>query len=107
MIGDLTCILKERLTFNRGYFPNLSEEIFLVYDRKSFKEPQYYLRDYNGEDIKGGFYERELQLVQDQNEYRVEKVLRKKRVNGKVLHIVKWKGWSNKFNSWVEDIHAL
>ena len=107
MIGDLVRIIKARLTFNRGYLPNWSEEIFLVYDRKSFKEPQYYLRDYNGEDIKGGFYEKELQLVQDQNEYRVEKVLRTRRVNGKVLHLVKWKGWSDNFNSWVEDIHAL
>ena len=107
MIGDLVRIIKERLTFNRGYLPNWSEEIFLVYDRKSFKEPQYYLRDYNGEDIKGGFYEKELQLVQDQNEYRVEKVLRTRRVNGKVLHLVKWKGWSDNFNSWVEDIHTL
>ena len=57
MIGDLVRIIKARLTFNRGYLPNWSEEIFLVYDRKSFKEPHYYLRDYNGEDIKGGFYE--------------------------------------------------
>lgn len=107
MIGDLVRIIKARLTFNRGYLPNWSEEIFLIYDRKSFKESQYYLRDFNGENIKGGFYGKELQLVEQPEEYRVEKVLRTKRVNGKVLHLVKWKGWSHHFNSWVEDIRKL
>ena len=44
-------------------------------NRKNFKEPFYYLRDFAGEDIEGGFYEKELQQVQDSDEYRVEKVL--------------------------------
>ena len=107
MIGDLVRIIKQRLTFARGYLPNWSEEIFIVYNRKNFKEPFYYLRDFAGEDIEGGFYEKELQQVQDSDEYRIEKVLRRKRVNGKQLHLVKWKGWPNKFNSWVENIRNL
>ncbi|MCP4099634.1 MAG: DDE-type integrase/transposase/recombinase, partial [Planctomycetaceae bacterium] len=102
-IGDLVRITKARLTFNRGYLPNWSEEIFVVYNRQNFAEPLYYLRDFNGEEIKGGFYEKELQLVHEPEEYRIEKVLRTKRVNGKVLNLVKWKGWSNEFNSWVEN----
>ena len=107
MVGDLVRIIKKRLTFARGYLPNWSEEIFIVYNRKNFKEPFYYLRDFAGEDIEGGFYEKELQQVQDSDEYRIEKVLRRKRVNGKQLHLVKWKGWPNKFNSWVENIRNL
>ena len=107
MVGDLVRIIKKRLTFARGYLPNWSEEIFIVYNRKNFKEPFYYLRDFNGEDIKGGFYEKELQLVQDSGEYRIEKVLRRKRVNGKQLHLVQWKGWPSKFNSWVENVRNL
>ena len=107
MVGDLVRIIKKRLTFARGYLPNWSEEIFIVYNRKNFKEPFYYLRDFNGEDIKGGFYEKELQLVQDSGEYRIEKVLRRKRVNGKQLHLVQWKGLPRKFNSWVENIRNL
>ena len=57
MIGDLVRIIKQRLTFARGHLPNWSEEIFIVYNRKNFKEPFYYLRDFGGEDIKGGFYD--------------------------------------------------
>ena len=100
-------ITKARLTFNRGYLPNWSEEIFVVYNRQNFDKPLYYLRDFNAEEIKGGFYEQELQLVHEPEEYRIEKVLKTKRVNGKVLHLVKWKGWSNKFNSWVENVRNL
>ena len=54
MVGDLVRIIKKRLTFARGYLPNWSEEIFIVYNKKNFKEPFYYLRDFNDEDIKGG-----------------------------------------------------
>ena len=107
MIGDLVRIIKQRLAFARGYLPNWSEEIFIVYNRKNFKEPFYYLRDFGGEDIEGGFYEKELQLVQNSDEYRIEKVLRRKRVNGKQLHLVQWKGWPSKFNSWVEKVRNL
>ena len=107
MIGDLVRLSKERLVFRKGYMPNWTEEIFLIYDRNFAKQPQYYVRDYDGEEVKGGFYEYELQKVQDQGEYRVEKVLRRRTVNGKVLHLVKWKGWSSKFNSWVEHLRRL
>ena len=78
-----------------------------MYNSQNFANPLYCLRDFNAEVIKGGFYEQELQLVHEPEEYRIEKVLKTKRVNGKVLHLVKWKGWSNKFNSWVENVRNL
>jgi transposase InsO family protein len=107
MIGDLVRITKHRSSFARGYLPNWTEEIFIIFNRKKFKEPFYYLRDFSGEDVAGGFYEKELQLVYDNEEYRVEKVLRRKRVNGKQLYLVQWKGWPTKFNSWIENIRNL
>ena len=107
-IGDVVRISKAQRVFRKGYLPNWTEETFTVYDRQSRKEPIYRLRDYGGENIKGGFYEKELQRVKEQDEYRIEKVLRTKKVKGgKTLYLVKWKGWSEKFNSWVEDIRAL
>ena len=106
-IGDLVRITKARLTFSRGYLPNWSEEIFVVYNRQNFAKPLYYLRDFNAEEIKEGFYEQELQLVRKPEEYRIDKVLKTKRVNGKLLHLCEWKDWSNHFNSWVENVHNL
>ena len=53
--------------------------------------------DLNGEDIIGTFYENELQNT-NQKEFRIEKVLKKK---GDKLY-VKWKGYNNSFNSWID-----
>ena len=57
----------------------------------------YVLSDLNGEEIVGRFYEKELQKT-NKNEFRVEKVIKRK---GNNLY-VKWKGHNNSFNSWIE-----
>ena len=58
--------------------------------------------------IKGAFYEAELQKVRkpDANTlFAVEKVLRtRRRKDGKVEHLVRWAGFSNKFDSWTTDL---
>ena len=50
----------------------------------------YVIDDLNGEEITGIFYEKELQKI-DQEEFRIEKVIKKKRDK---LY-VKWKGYDN------------
>ena len=57
----------------------------------------YVIDDLNGEEITGTFYEKELQKT-DQQEFRIEKVIKKK---GDKLY-VKWKGYDNSFNSWID-----
>ena len=47
--------------------------------------------------ILGGFYEKELQKT-NQKEFRIEKVIKRKR--NKLY--VKWKGFNNSFNSWID-----
>ena len=52
----------------------------------------------NDEIIKGIFYERDLQLSKNTaGEYIIEKILKTKGNN----IFVKWRGYSNNFNSWV------
>ena len=51
----------------------------------------------NGEEITGSFYEKELQKA-SQEKLRIEKVLKRK---GDKLYI-KWKGYHNSFNSWID-----
>lgn len=106
-IGDQVRVSKERLVFGKGYHPNWTEEIFIVSDRDFAPLPLYTLRDYSGETLQGRFYEQEIQRVTDSGVYRVEKILRSRRVNGKLLHLVKWKNWDSKFNSWVENLSEL
>ena len=55
-----------------------------------------------GKEIIGTFYENELQKT-DQKEFRIEKVLKKK---GDKLY-VKWNGYDNSFNSWVDKKHIV
>ena len=55
------------------------------------------INDLNGEEVIGTFYEKELQKT-NQKEFRIEKVIKKK---GNKLH-VKWKGYDNSFNSWID-----
>ena len=57
----------------------------------------YVISDLDSEEISGTFYEKELQKA-NQKEFRVEKVIKK---NGKKLY-VKWKGYDNSFNSWID-----
>ena len=50
----------------------------------------------NGEEITESFYKKELQKT-NQKKFRIEKVLKRK---GDKLY-VKWKGYDNSFNSWI------
>ena len=100
-VGDHVRISKyKRKVFDKGYTPNWSEEIFVV-DTIQYTDPiTYKLKDLIGEDIQGSFYEQELLKTEQSLEdlFRIEKVIR--RSKGKAL--VKWSGYPEKFNSWVD-----
>ena len=51
----------------------------------------------NDEPITGSFYEKELQKT-SQKKYRIEKVIKRK--CDKLY--VKWRGYDNSFNSWID-----
>ena len=104
LVGDKVRISKyKRPVFDKGYTPNWTEEVFTV-DKIQYTNPiTYRLKDLSGEEILGSFYEQEMQkAVQDV--YRIEKVIRRDLTKGKAL--VKWSGYPEKFNSWV-DINGL
>ena len=105
LVGTHVRISKAKRVFKKGYLPNWTEEIFLIHARnnKLGTEPVYRLQSLNGEDIKGTFYEKELQRVQLPAEFRVERVLRKKKQGKKTTYLVKWLGWGDDFNSWVPE----
>ena len=100
-VGDRVRISKyKRKVFDKGYTPNWTEEIFVV-DTIQYTDPiTYKLKDLIGEEVQGSFYEQEL-LKSDQSIedlFRIEKVIRRNK--GKAL--VKWSGYPEKFNSWVD-----
>ena len=93
-VGDHVRTSKYKNTFAKGYMPNWSEEVFLI---KNTIPWTYVINDLNGEQIIGTFYEKELQKT-NQEEFRIDKVIRRK---GDKLY-VKWKGYDNSINSWID-----
>ena len=96
-VGDHVRISRYKNIFSKGYTPNWSEEVFVIKIIKNTVPWTYVIDDLNGEEITGTFYEKELQKI-DQQEFRTEKVIKKK---GDKLY-VKWKGYDNSFNNWID-----
>ena len=69
--------------------------------------PTYKIREWDESPVEGTFYEEDLQKVNvsDQALFRIEKVLKRR----KNQLLVKWKGWPDKYNSWISsgDIKRL
>ena len=97
-VGDKVRISKKKALFEKGYTTRWTEEIFTITKIKRTSPVTYKIADLNGEEIDGTFYEPELQKTSQQL-FRIEKVIEK----GKNKSLVKWKGYSNDFNSWVDN----
>ena len=96
-VGDHIRISKYKNIFVKRYTPNWSEEVSVVSKIKNTVPWTYAISDLNGEKITGSSYENELQKT-SQEKFRIEKVLKRK---GDKLY-VKWKGYDNRFNSWID-----
>lgn len=97
-VGDNVKLSKHALVFDKGYKPNWTLEIMKVSDVIPTDPVVYRVKDLDGEEIKGTFYEHELQKVSSLPEvYDIEKVIEEK---GDRL-FVKWKGYPAKFNRWI------
>ena len=60
-VGDRVRISKFKNIFAKGYTPNWSNEIFILHKINESIPYTYNIKDLNGEDIIGSFYDRELQ----------------------------------------------
>lgn len=102
-IGSYVRIAKQKGKFSRSYDEQTMQEIFKIKSINTSKPiPLYNITNFDGsEDILGGFYEFELIPVVT-NTYRIEKVLKKRKVRGKLQLFVKWKGFGDEHNSWID-----
>ena len=88
---------KVRITRKKGtlgFTPNWTEELLTISSVEATNPTTYTIKDQLGEPVRGSFYEQQLQLSV-QEIFRIERVLRKK----KHQVYIKWKGYSNTFNS--------
>ena len=76
-----------------------SEELFKIHSINKSNVITYKIKDLNDEIIEGIFYERELQKSKNTSGvYIIEKIIRK----NKNKYFVKWRNYSDDFNSWID-----
>ena len=100
-VNDLVRIsLKRRQLFDKPS-ANIkwSEELFKIHSINKSNVITYKIKDLNDEIIEGIFYEKEFQKTKNSTgEYIIEKILK---TNENKMY-VKWRGYLNNFNSWVD-----
>ena len=71
--------------------------------------PTYKIVDYDGKPVGGSFYDRELQRITKTDDlYKIEKIIRtrRRREAARTEYFVKWRGYPDKFNSWVDEANV-
>ena len=76
-VGDNVRNSKYKNIFAKGYTTNWSEEVFIIKKVKNTVPWTYVIKDLNGEEIIGTFYEKKLQKT-NQQKFRIEKVIKRK-----------------------------
>jgi hypothetical protein len=66
-------------------------------------QPVYEFTDLQDRPIEGKFYNYELLkvTVSAETKFRIDKILRTRKMGGIKQHLVKWKSYDSTFNSWV------
>ena len=103
-VGDFVRISHLRYAFSREYHTRWTGEFFKItkrFVRQGFA--LYELCDYANESITESFYDYELERahVNENNVYKVSEVVKTRKRKGVKEHLIRWKHWPQKFDSWV------
>lgn len=105
-IGDFVRVSHLKRTFEKGYQEKWTVEYFKIAKRfKRDKQDIYKISDINGDLIQGSFYRYELQKINksETDTFKIEKIIKRKKINGIKHVLVKWLGWPSMFNSWIPE----
>ena len=80
----------------------IAQNKFLLLVKLKIQFLGHVINNLNGQKINRSFHEKELQKT-NQKEFRIEKVIK---VKGDKL-CVKWKGYDNRFNSWIDKKNLI
>ena len=103
-VDDLVRVSYTKHIFTREYDEHFSHELFKVSKRyRRERIPVYKIKEFDGKEIIGVFYQQELTLAFEPDAYKVDEVLKKRKVKGKTEYLVSYKGWPKKYASWVNS----
>lgn len=104
-VGSYVRLSYTKHPFRRAYQQQYTTEIFKIKSR-IFKQgiPLYKVVDLNSEPITGYMKEQEMISI-DKNEeslWYIEKILKRRKVKGKLQYFVRWDGFPKSFDSWID-----
>ena len=103
--GDIVRINKTKRTFDKGYLPNWTQELFKITRVNETSHPvTYKIEDLGREPVIGSFYSQEIQRIDPEQIFEIDAMLGKcKRKIGCKKWVkevkVNWKGYPSKFDS--------
>ena len=105
-VGDYVRISYLRHPFRKSYEQQFTTELFKIKKRWRIQGyPFYKLSSWDGkETIQGNFYETDLTPVDASDTdklFFIEKLIRKKIINGQLHYLVRWEGYPTRMNSYV------
>lgn len=107
-VGDFVRIGKYKGAFDKGYIPNWSREIFNIKRIMETLPHTYVIEDQNHEEMKGSFYEEELQSIKSlPEEFKIEQIVARRRKSGKRQVLIKWLDYPESFNSWISEVDII
>lgn len=104
-LGQLVRISHKRKPFTHAHNEQWTYELFKINQRYQMEAiPLYKLVDMLESPILGVFYQSELQPINKTEDsiWDIEKIIRRRKRGSVIEYLVKWFGYSNKFNSWVK-----
>lgn len=100
-IGDLVKISMKKKVFDKEYKYNYTKNNFIITHVNKTNPLTYKVKDLHGEHLNGSFYEAELQEVK--SNYKIKKILYKKKIDNQLYYRVRWQGFSAKYNTYISS----
>lgn len=103
-LGDTVRIAKKLHVFQKKYEQLWSYEVFYISRVLKTNPVTYIIKDYDGEAIKGTWYQNEIQKIDvSSGIYAIDKIIRTRQLQGRTQYLVKFKGYPDSCNSWIDQ----